>query len=103
MESKVAREIMREHQSGFVKLNPRWCAIDRLIEDSEKLEQIERQKGKWVTKFHGFPPEPYTTCSNCNYDIDFEICKLVKADAFTIKPYRPKYCPNCGAEMESEE
>ena len=41
MDSKKAREIMREHQSGFVKLNPRWCAIEKLIEDSEKLEKIE--------------------------------------------------------------
>lgn len=42
MDRKKAREIMREHQSGFVKLNPRWCAIEKLIEDSEKLEQIEQ-------------------------------------------------------------
>lgn len=42
MKSKQAREVMREHQSGFVKLNPRWCAIDRLIEDSEKLQKIEQ-------------------------------------------------------------
>lgn len=62
-----------------------------------------RKQGKWVTKFHGFPPEPYAACSNCDYDIDFEISKLVKADAFTIKPYRPKFCPNCGSEMEGYE
>ncbi len=42
MDSKKARVIMREHQSGFVKLNPRWCAIEKLIEDSEKLERIEK-------------------------------------------------------------
>ena len=42
MDSKKAREVMREHQSGFVKLNPRYNAIDRLIDDSEKLEQIKQ-------------------------------------------------------------
>ena len=48
MDSKKAREIMREHQSGFVKLNPRWCAIEKLIEDSEKLEQIKQIINKQV-------------------------------------------------------
>ena len=33
---------MREHQKGFVTLNPRWCAIEELISDSEKLEKIEQ-------------------------------------------------------------
>lgn len=70
---------------------------------NQPLVTPARKKSKWVTKYHGFPPEPYTACSNCDYDIDFEISKLVKADAFTIKPYRPKFCPNCGAEMENKE
>lgn len=47
MNSKNAREIMREHQSGFVKLNPRWCAVEKLIEDSEKLEKIEQIVNSW--------------------------------------------------------
>lgn len=47
MDSKKATEIMREHQSGFVKLNPRWCAIEKLIEDSEKLEKIESIVNAW--------------------------------------------------------
>lgn len=42
MDSKKAREIIQEHQNGFVKLNPRWCAIEKLIEDSEKLERIKK-------------------------------------------------------------
>ncbi len=42
MDKREAREIMREHQSGFVKLNPRWCALEELISDSEKLEKIEK-------------------------------------------------------------
>lgn len=42
MDSKKAREIMCEHQSGFVKLNLIYNAIDRLINDSEKLEQIKQ-------------------------------------------------------------
>ena len=47
MDRKKAREIMREHQSGFVKLNPRWCAIEKLIKDSEKLEKIEQIVNSW--------------------------------------------------------
>lgn len=79
--------------------------LPKIKESLDKLPSVTptRKQGKWVTKFHGFPPEPYTACSNCDYDIDFEISKLVKADAFTIKPYRPKFCPNCGAEMESNQ
>ena len=42
MDKRKAREIMREHQEGFVKLNPRWCAIEELISDSEKLDKIEQ-------------------------------------------------------------
>lgn len=47
MDSKKAREIMREHQEGFIKLNPRWCAIEKLIEDSEKLDKIEQIVNEW--------------------------------------------------------
>ena len=42
MDKRKAREIMREYQNGFGKLNPRWCAIEELISDSEKLERIEQ-------------------------------------------------------------
>jgi len=42
MDRRKAIKIMREHQKGFVKLNPRWCAIEELISDSEKLDKIEQ-------------------------------------------------------------
>lgn len=77
-------------------------AVGALISKLPSVTPQEPKTGTWITSFHGFPSEPYTACSNCDYDIDFEISKLVKADAFTIKPYRPKFCPNCGAEMRSE-
>ena len=67
----------------------------------DAVSRADAKKSKWVIKYHGFPPEPSTVCSNCGYDIDFEVSKLVKANAFAIEPYRPNYCPNCGAEMES--
>lgn len=54
-----------------------------------------RKKGKWVTKFHGFPPEPSTFCSECGFDRDYN-----------IRPryyHKIKFCPICGAEMEGEE
>lgn len=60
----------------------------------EDLEQ-EPKTGRWVIKAEGFPPEPITVCSECGFDKDY-----------SIRPkyfHRIKYCPNCGAKMESED
>jgi hypothetical protein len=49
------------------------------------------KKGEWVIKYHGFPPEPTTVCSECGFDRDFNI----RTRGFG----KIKYCPNCGCRM----
>jgi hypothetical protein len=68
--------------------------IDRII-DEIKLVAPTRKKGKWVIKATGFPPEPMTVCSECGFDRDYYI--------FPRGCHKMKFCPNCGAEMESKE
>lgn len=68
--------------------------IDRII-DEIKLVALTHKKGKWVIKATGFPPEPITVCSECGFDRDYYI--------FPRGCHKMKFCPNCGAEMESEE
>ncbi len=58
--------------------------------------------GNWKIMSHGFPPEPCTVCSHCGLDIDYEICKRIKADSFSYTSMKPNYCPNCGAKMDGE-
>lgn len=59
------------------------------------LEQ-ESKTGQWITKSHGFPPEPSSVCSECGFDRDF----YIRSRGFD----KINYCPNCGAKMaESEE
>ena len=64
------------------------------LDSVEEVTDQTHKKGKWVTKFHGFPPEPSTFCSECGFDRDYN-----------IRPryyHKIKFCPICGAEMESE-
>lgn len=57
-------------------------------------------RGKWIKKFMGFPPEPHTLCSCCEYDPDFAVFDLIEYDGcIGLKPFRPNFCPNCGADM----
>lgn len=70
-----------------------------------KIKRLERcsNKGEWKKVTHGFPPEPTEVCSECGYDVLFEISKLVKGASYTLYPYRPNFCPNCGADMRKED
>lgn len=54
----------------------------------------KKKKGKWIIKASGFPPEPITVCSECGFNKDYSI----RPRYFN----KIKFCPNCGAEMESE-
>lgn len=71
------------------------------LKDYKRLRKITFQPkmGKWITKSHGFPPEPTTVCSECGFDRDF----YIRARGFD----KIKYCPNCRARMvqpqESED
>jgi hypothetical protein len=56
-----------------------------------------RKKGKWIAKenIHGL--EKFYECSNCGNHCLYKYVEIGFQNAKT------KYCPNCGAEMESEE
>lgn len=85
---KVPRFIMAEndYQKGW---------NDALNAVYENASSIQQKKGRWITNCHGFPPEPTTVCSECGFDRDYN-----------IRPsyyHKIRFCPICGAEMESEE
>lgn len=64
------------------------------VDSVEEVTDQTRKKGKWITKFQGFPPEPTTVCSECDFDRDYN-----------IRPryyHKIKFCPICGAEMENK-
>lgn len=70
----------------------------------------EKKTGHWITKSHGFPPEPTSVCSECGFDRDFFIysmCSECVPDRDFFISFRGlnkiKYCPNCGAKMAESE
>jgi transcription elongation factor Elf1 len=56
-----------------------------------------RKKGKWIVKenIHGL--EKFYECSNCGNHCLYEYVEI------GFKNAKTKYCPNCGAEMETKE
>lgn len=73
-----------------------------MLKDQPAVNAAPVVHGRWETITHGFPPEPSTVCSNCGLDIDYEICKRIKADSFSYTSIRPSYCPQCGAKMDGD-
>lgn len=73
------------------------------IKQMPAVDAVPVVHGQWEPTTHGFPPEPTTVCSNCGLDIDYEICKRIKADSFSYTSIRPSYCPHCGAKMDGEQ
>ena len=80
-----------------------WNAAIELIEAAPAVDAVEVRHGRWMYTEHGFPTEPCVACSNCGYDMDFDICTRIKSESFSYHPLRSKYCPNCGARMDGEE
>ena len=66
-----------------------------------------RPKGKWVLQRHGlYDDDIHTGCSCCCYTPDRDIhshIELIHGGGYTQKPYRPNFCPNCGADMRGGE
>ena len=58
-----------------------------------KVAEQELKRGKWIER----GDFPYYTCSNCG-----QMCE-VQSNGVEIEPLFTKYCPNCGARMESKE
>lgn len=51
----------------------------------------ERQKSKWITDSAG-----NITCSNCGFSLGSKVLKL-------LHPFNFPYCPDCGADMQSNK
>lgn len=89
---------IQEINTGYGDLNKHTNEILRMIVDyieSMPPATPKPKMGRWITNYHGFPPEPTTVCSECGFDRDFYIHPRV----FN----KLKFCPNCGAKTEAEE
>lgn len=60
----------------------------KIVLERPDADVVERKKGKWE-RGYSFPDGEYVKCTVCG-----EIIKCI---------YPMHYCPNCGAEMESEK
>jgi hypothetical protein len=91
------RKCAKEHE--YDRTPTAHIIVSYLCRDTaDLLESLEQEhcedtvsRVKWITKCHGFPPEPTTVCSECGFDRDFNI----RARGFG----KIKYCPNCGRRM----
>lgn len=91
----ISREDLKERKFIIAKSDYQKGWNDALDAVYENASSIQQKKGRWITNFHGFPPEPMTVCSECGFDRDYN-----------IRPryyHKIRFCPICGAEMESEE
>jgi rubrerythrin len=81
-------KISQENLEAFVKefnASYRQAKILEKIKENYALMKLdERKKGKWKTDGYG-----HIVCTACN-EVNVDI-------------WKSKYCPMCGAEMESEE
>lgn len=72
---------------------------DRTVQDfADKCRECGKQKKwEWIKRenIHGL--EQYYQCSNCGNHCLYEHVEI------GFKNAKTKYCPNCGAEMESEK
>ena len=67
--------------------------LQKLVDEKVKEITVEHKKGHWVL---------LDDCSNSGYYCS-ECHKKVVKDGWSNTVKKIKYCPNCGAEMESEK
>lgn len=94
-ENCISREDLKERKFIIAENDYQKGWNDALDAVYENASSIQQKKGRWITNFHGFPPEPTTVCSKCGFDRDF----YIRPRGFD----KIKFCPNCGEKKESEE
>ena len=85
-----SREAAIDAIAGLPNAGLQWyVSIERVFKAIEKLPSIEEK--------------PKTDMFECTcYRISYSIKQLMGLRNYMIDSYAPKYCPNCGAKMESE-
>ena len=71
--------------------------LEKIKENYALMKADERKKGRWICVHHIENKITYDSwkCSECQYDFNSEEESMVDFDEYA-------FCPNCGAEMESE-
>ena len=74
-------------RTGIVDPFKRQMAFDEL-DSIPAINVTEQKHGKWIDppKNPHYPTIAFFACSECGF----------------IEDYRPKFCPNCGADMREE-
>lgn len=86
---KVIRKMLA-YTDLSVRANLTADMVDACHMAIKALEQ-EPKKGHWMGDSYGY------ICSNCEHCLN-DVARSMDYISFS----KPKYCPNCGAKMESE-
>lgn len=85
----ISKENLEEFVKEFNASYRQAKILEKIKENYALMKADERKKGKWT---NGNP-----ICPCCGED------KFKDLDADIWADWQPKYCPNCGAEMEGED
>lgn len=94
--------ISKENLESFVKeFNASYRQakiLEKIKENYALMKADEHKKGKWICVHHIENKITYDSwkCAECQHDFNSEEESMVYFNEY-------KYCPNCGAEMESED
>lgn len=69
------------------------------VEDIQALPSVtpqEPKRGQWISRWYAGHNLHFHVCSECNEEFSCDM-----ETGISINNYR--YCPNCGAKMESED
>ena len=98
------KELLKLYENRFIELQKahqmdKQLGINWCINTLNELPPVTptRKKGKWIKRENINGLEQYYQCSNCGNHCLYEYVEI------GFKNAKTNYCPNCGAEMESEE
>ena len=80
------REFSNAFYSGGGDISTEWWCVEDMIENAPTIE--ERKSGEWINVTNDESLDEEYECSVCGYELFYS--------------YPTKFCPNCGAKMESE-